>query len=94
MNTVQPIRDKTKIVVIQNYLKLRSWRNYIFFCLGIYSGLRVSDLLSLKVIKVRNQTHITLVPKKTKRYKKKIKFTIYQDLIADLAQYIQGNGRQ
>jgi integrase len=90
MNTVQPIRDKSKIIQIQNYLKLRSQRNYIFFCLGIYSGLRVSDLLKLTVGKVRNQTHIALIPEKTKRKKKKIRFTIHQDLIGELDQYIQG----
>lgn len=31
MNEVQPIRDKRVIVQIQNYLKVTSFRNYIFF---------------------------------------------------------------
>ncbi|WP_445669334.1 hypothetical protein [Paenibacillus sp. FSL R7-0204] len=37
------------IVQIQNYLKVTSLRNYIFFSMGIHSGLHVSDLLQLKV---------------------------------------------
>ena len=66
MNTVQPIRDLTKIKKIESILKKQNYRNYILFRLGIYSGLRISDILKLKVKDVRNQdyfnpyqTHIT-----------------------------------
>lgn len=72
MNEVQPIRDKKIIIQIQNYLKVTSFRNYIFFSMGILSGLRVSDLLQLKVGSVREQAHINYVAEKTKNRKRNV----------------------
>lgn len=92
MNEVQPIRDMAVIIQIQNYLKVTSFRNYIFFSMGIHSGLRVSDLLQLKVGAVRDQLHITFVAEKTKNRKKKKKkrkkFIIHPDIYQDLMLYI------
>jgi len=49
MELVEPIRDKKKIEAIKKILKASSLRNHCFFTLGINSGLRISDLLSLKI---------------------------------------------
>ncbi|MEK4512874.1 tyrosine-type recombinase/integrase [Paenibacillus sp. FSL K6-2524] len=91
MNEVQPIRDKEVIIQIKNYLKVTSFRNYIFFSMGIHSGLRVSDLLQLKAGSVRDQLHINYVAQKTKNRKKKKKrkkFIIHPDIYEDLMVYI------
>ncbi len=93
MEEVQPIRDIKTINAICNYLKQTSQRNYILFLLGIHSGLRVSDLLRLKVGAVRDQTHVNFIPEKTKNRKKKrkkLKFVIHDDIRADLMRYIEG----
>ena len=84
MNFVQPIRDPDVIEGIKQYLKLRSLRNYLFFCFGIYSGLRVSDLLTLKVWMVKG-THISIVEGKTKKRKK---FLIHPVIRDELDRYI------
>jgi integrase len=86
MNFVQPIRDPEIIKGIKQYLKMRSLRNYLFFCLGIYSGLRVSDLLSLKVGMVRG-THVSIVEQKRKKPKK---FLIHPSIREDLDKFIAG----
>ncbi|MEZ7173600.1 tyrosine-type recombinase/integrase [Sporosarcina sp. OR05] len=86
MNFVQPIRDPNDIEAIKQYLKLRSLRNYLFFCIGIYSGLRVSDLLSLKVWMVRGKTRIDIVEKKNKNRKN---FVIHPSIKEDLDRYIK-----
>src|SRR5678816_3282896 len=65
MNTVQPIRDINQIRKMEQVLKTQSERNYILFRLGINSGLRISDILKLKVKDVRNQTHFILREQKT-----------------------------
>ena len=54
MNYVEPIRSKTKLKQIRQYLlKNKSPRNYLLFVLGVNFALRISDLLSLKVKDVR-----------------------------------------
>lgn len=86
MNYVQPIRDPEVIKGIKQYLRLRSMRNYLFFCLGIYSGLRVSDLLTLRVAMVKD-THVKIVEKKTKKPKT---FLIHPSIREDLDRFIYG----
>lgn len=49
MNFVQPIRDPEKIQQIKEYLKEKNERNYILFVMGINTGLRISDILKLKL---------------------------------------------
>ena len=49
MNTVQPIRDIDTIHAIQDDLKKNNYRNYLLFEIGIYIGIRVSDILNIKV---------------------------------------------
>ena len=49
MNTVEPIRDKEKVMQVYNYLKDKNERDSLLFFFGIYTGLRVSDILKFKV---------------------------------------------
>ena len=44
-----PIRDKETILDIQDYLKCKNYRDYVLFALGIATGYRAGDLVSLKV---------------------------------------------
>ncbi|MQY58199.1 MAG: tyrosine-type recombinase/integrase [Clostridia bacterium] len=67
---VEPIRDRKKILAIKQNLKARSVRNYLLFSLGMNLGLRVSDLLSLKVKDVLDTDYIYLKEKKTNKPKK------------------------
>ena len=49
MEIVEPIRDKRQLEAIKKVLRGSNLRDYALFVLGINSGLRVSDLLGLKV---------------------------------------------
>jgi len=66
---------------------LKKWcidRDYILFLLGINSGLRVSDMLKIKVEEIKDKKKITILEGKTK--KKRI---IYLSIIYDeLNNYI------
>lgn len=55
MNVVEPIRDYSKIQAIKANLRGRSPRDYLLFILGITSGLRISDILKLRVKDVKNK---------------------------------------
>lgn len=67
MNFVEPIREKQKVRDIQEYLKRINERNYIMFITGVYSGLRISDIIKLKVSDVKDRKYIYLREKKTKK---------------------------
>jgi integrase len=74
MEFVQPIRDKKKIQQLKAILKGRNYRDYALFILGINLGLRVSDLLGLKVSHVldeedRIKDRITIREDKTGKVK-------------------------
>ncbi|MFP7469987.1 tyrosine-type recombinase/integrase [Niallia taxi] len=64
MKTVHPIRDKIIIENMKVYLKKRNERDYVLFVAGINTGLRIGDLLELKVGNVRGE-EIELVEMKT-----------------------------
>jgi len=85
MNKVEPIRDKQKIEEVKMELLKDNYRNYLLFVLGINTGLRIGDMLKLKVEDVRNQTHIILKEQKTGKSKK---FFINSVLRNALDEYI------
>lgn len=86
MRKVQPIRDERIIEGMKQYFRQRCMRNYLFFCLGIYSGLRVSDLCNLQKRDVTG-THVNWVEKKNKNPKR---FIIHPSVREDLDQFIAG----
>lgn len=86
MNFVEPIRDKTTVQDIADYLKEVHEKYYIMYMIGIYSGLRVSDILKLKVRDVRDKDEIKLREKKTGKEKL---FPVTTDLSKALAAYCQ-----
>lgn len=65
MNFVEPIRDSQKVRDIQEYLKRTNERDYILFITGIYTGLRISDILRLKIRDVQDKNFIYIREKKT-----------------------------
>ncbi|PAQ15054.1 site-specific integrase [Bacillaceae bacterium SAOS 7] len=66
MKLVQPIRDKEILEDIKLFYKEDSERNYVLFLLGINTGLRISDILRLKVNDVKDR-YIVVVEQKTKK---------------------------
>lgn len=74
MEIVEPIRERKKIETIKKLLFLKSKRDYCLFVLGINSGLRISDLLNLKIHDVVDDNNlirdrITIREKKTNKTK-------------------------
>lgn len=69
MNYTEPIKDKELLKDIAKYLKNSNERNYILFSLAVYSGLRITDILNLRVKDVKNRNEFVLVEKKTGKRK-------------------------
>lgn len=55
MEFVQPIRDMKQIQAIKNILLAQGSRNHLLFVLGINCGLRISDILQLRIRDVVNE---------------------------------------
>lgn len=90
MNFVQPIRDPEMIEHIKRYLRQISERNYMLFVFGINTGLRIQDMLKLRVRDVKGD-HIIMREMKTDKQKwLKINPTLKRELkryIADKDDY-------
>lgn len=91
MKFVQPIRDRDIIQKMKNELLKGGSRNYMLFNIGINTGLRVSDILSLKVIDVKDKTHITINEQKTGKSKR---ILINSNLKNDVDDYIYNMDNQ
>ncbi|OHR74757.1 site-specific integrase [Bacillus sp. UMB0893] len=85
-NTVEPIRDRDKISEMKEVLLHQSYRNYFLFVFGINSGLRISDIISLRVLDVRYLDYLKVREKKTKKIRK-IKMTLV--LKTEIEKYIK-----
>ena len=86
MKKVEPIREKQKIEAMKNELLKSGYRDFLLFVTGINTGLRISDLLNLKVKDVRDKTHIIIKEEKTQKTKK---FLINNRLKEKLDKYIK-----
>lgn len=69
MQFVQPIRNREHLEAIKKVLKDQSERNWMLFVAGANTGLRISDLLQLRVRDVKNKKHIRVKEKKTGKTK-------------------------
>lgn len=87
MKFVQPIRNKEKISEMEAVLKDKELKYWVMFNIGIFAGLRISDILPLKVKHVRGMNHITLIEEKTEKEKR---FEVNPVLKKVLREYCAG----
>ncbi|ALC92938.1 integrase [Bacillus sp. FJAT-18017] len=69
---------------MKRVLLKQSYRNYFLLLMGINTGLRISDLLRLKVSDVKGKTHINMKEKKTGKPKR---FKINVELQRQIGEY-------
>lgn len=95
MEFVEPIRERKKIEAVKRLLKGSNIRDYVLFTLGINSGLRVSDLLKLRVADVidekgRVKDRITVREMKTGKSKT---FPFSDTVVKALKEYLPNLSR-
>jgi integrase len=86
MEFVQPIRKKDDIEKVKSNLLKNGYRDYLLFVAGINTGLRISDLLKLRVRDVQDKTHLEIREAKTGKSKR---FYINPTLKTCLDNYVQ-----
>ena len=68
--TVEPVRSKRSCINIREWFYSKGWEKYaIIWWFGIHSGLRVSDILGLKVSDVYGRKRILIREQKTGKIK-------------------------
>lgn len=87
MNFVEPIRDVEVVKDIGEYLRSKSEKFYVMYSIGIYSGLRISDILKLKIRDVKDKTEIKVREQKTGKEKF---FPVNAELFKILKPYCEG----
>ena len=87
MECVEPIRNKEKIELVKRILKQHGTRDFLLFLMGTNSGLRISDILKLKVLDVKDKKYIELIEQKTSKYKR---FPITKSFKKELDEFIVG----
>ncbi len=90
MNRVEPIRTKAKLDKIRSILREQSYRNYMLFQFSIHIGMRIGDILELKVKDVKGKNYIYVIEMKTRhRHKnKRNRYTVPQAIVKELFEYI------
>ena len=88
MNIVQPIRDSKKIAAMKAQLHSIDNKYEFMFNMGINTGLRVSDILALKVSDVIRKDHVSINEKKTGKTKR---FFLNSKMQKEIAKYIKDN---
>ena len=87
MTVVEPIRNIDTLCKIKETLIRKNYRDYVLFCLGINSGLRISDILKLNVEDVKNKEFLIISEQKTGKFKK---IPINENLKAILQKFTAG----
>ena len=90
MRKVEPIRELDDIERMKDFLKSKSERNYVLIMCGLYSGMRISDIIPLQVKQVTGD-RIEVTEKKTGKVKR---FAINPELRKALTHYIKSNDLQ
>ena len=87
MELVEPIRDIEEINKIKLLLKAsrNGDRDALIFDFGIHSGLRISDILKIRVFEIKNKNEFTLKEKKTNKNKT---FPIKEDIKKEIIDFI------
>lgn len=67
MNLVEPIKDKEVVRNIVIYFKEKNERDSILFLMGIYTGLRIGDILKLRIKEVKGKKYLNIKDNKTNK---------------------------
>jgi len=75
------------VMDVADFLKARNERDYLMFMFGIYTGLRISDILKFRVRDVKGKDAVYIREEKTGKEKK---FPINRELKPIIEEYIAG----
>jgi integrase len=84
---VQPIKDMNKIIELKREMLKKNYKYYMICIMALNTGMRIGDIIALKVLDVKNKTHIAIREEKTNKTKL---FPINGQLREEINNYING----
>lgn len=84
MNVVQPIRDYEQLEALKRVLRARNERDYVLLMMGLYTALRISDILRVRVEDIKKD-YISIREQKTSKFRR---IFLNHDLKKALLSYI------
>lgn len=89
MKAVDPIRSRKQIETMKTYLKGKSMRDYLLTSIGFSAGLRISDILSLRVkdLYTPDGDPLEFIELNEKKTRKRKKFPVTDSLRSALHDY-------
>jgi len=87
VNKVEPIADKNLINEIAEDLKQENCRDYILFLFGVCCGPRISEMICLRIIDVKNKESVRI---KATKNNKTLEVPIPKMLQKELKDYCKG----
>lgn len=84
---VQPIKDMNKIIELKREILKKNYKYYMICIMALNTGMRIGDIITLKVLDVKNKTHIAIREEKTNKTKL---FPINGQLREEINNYING----
>jgi len=94
MNTVEPIKSPEKIQQLKEIALRKSYRDYFLFTMGINVGLRISDILKLRVKDVKEKRYIRIREMKSRseirKQGKERSIIINMELKEEIDKYVKG----
>lgn len=91
MNVVEPIKNQNDIKRIINYLEKENKLIAVIFQFGIYSGLRISDILALNIRDVEERDNVIVREQKTGKIKQ---FPIKENLKKIINDYLKDRKKE
>ena len=93
MEVVEALKDISQIEAMKKYLKEHSQRDYLLFVIGINTGLKITELLSMKFEDVLNEDRTVkefyALPVKDEKFKQDIYLnTKVKEALLDYVQSI------
>ena len=88
MNIVDPIRDEEIIKSIEGHLRKENERDYILFLVGLHTGLRISDILRIRVEDIYKKNILKVKEKKTSKAKD---VSLSSKLQREVNKYVEKN---
>ena len=87
MELVQPIKDVQNINALKRELQKSNYKYYILCLIALNTGMRIGDIIPLKVKDFKNKTHIIVREEKTNKTRV---FPINLQLREEVNKYITG----